>query len=85
MAVDMSEFLGDKWPLLSVAILAALAALLVQPLFGRYTLSNIPCVGLEVGDEEKRRLAYLAGAKRLYQAGYQTVKPHGNSCLNCEN
>ncbi|CCF38023.1 ent-kaurene oxidase [Colletotrichum higginsianum] len=38
------------------------------------SLSKIPLVGLEIGDEEKRRLAYLGGAKNIYQQGYQKFK-----------
>lgn len=45
--------------------LAALAVLLLKQWFTPSALFNIPLVGLEIGNEEARRLAYLAGAKSM--------------------
>lgn len=37
-------------------------------------LASIPYVGSEFGSKEKRRVAYLQGARNLYHAGYEKVR-----------
>ena len=70
----LSQLLGDKLPLVlpTLAVLL-LAYLLPKLLLQRDPLAHIPDVGKELGDDEKRRQAYLFSATNLYREGYQKV------------
>jgi hypothetical protein len=69
----ITAFLADRWPILSTVLVSFFAAVLLQTVLKGNPVANIPVIGKEIGDEEKRRLAYLGGAKRLYAEGYQKV------------
>ncbi|KAF2452602.1 cytochrome P450 [Lineolata rhizophorae] len=74
MASIFLELLTERWPVIAVGALTWLIFTIVQTLFSGATLSQIPIVGLEIGDEEKRRMAYLTSAKKLYTDGYLKFK-----------
>ncbi|KAK7409073.1 hypothetical protein QQX98_008734 [Neonectria punicea] len=70
----LSTLLVDRAPVLSTALLVFLGALLVPHLLQKVQLWKIPIVGEELGNTEKRRQAYLAGARSLYTDGYRKFK-----------
>lgn len=80
----MEEFARGSWPQSWLLLfLAAPAVLLLKQWLTPSALSKIPLVGLEIGNEEARRLAYLAGAKSIYQAGYEQVR-QGSAPTACD-
>jgi hypothetical protein len=60
------------WVITGLLAFAAAAFLRVVP--GLFRLEKIPLAGKEFGSTEKRRLAYLGGARRLYTDGYRNVR-----------
>lgn len=56
------------------SVVSLVAVLLLQRLLKANPLSHIPIVGLEVGNEETRRKAYLSSSKKFYLDGYQKFK-----------
>lgn len=54
--------------------IVALSAIVFQRLTGHEPLASIPLFGLEYGNENERRHAYLAGAKKIYEDGYRKVR-----------
>lgn len=72
-ATTLSEALVDRWPAITVTLLACLAVFL--PRYLRvFRMLTFPTVGKEIGNAEKRRQAYLQGARKLYYDGYQKVR-----------
>ncbi|KAH7145688.1 cytochrome P450 [Dactylonectria estremocensis] len=71
---SLSSLILDHWPVLSTALILSLAAVVVPHILQRFQLWRIPFVGEELGGTEKRRQAYLAGARRLYTDGYRKFK-----------
>jgi len=71
----LNHFSDDKVSLvLPTVIVLLLAGLIARTLFGAADpLSHIPLVGQELGSNEKRRQAFLANAKGIYQDGYRKV------------
>ncbi len=70
----IAEAVGAKLPVILPTLAALLAVLLLQYVFGRDPLANVPVVGQELGGDEKRRQAYLARAADLYLEGYEKVR-----------
>jgi len=68
------DLFTQRWPLLAAAAATFLGASLFQYLYKWNIISSIPLVGEEIGDAEKRRVAYIMGAKRLYEEGYKKVE-----------
>ncbi|PSR80516.1 cytochrome P450 [Coniella lustricola] len=68
------ELITGRLPVIAAAILVCAAAYLLPRLANLVRLYNIPVVGKEIGGEEKRRNAYLAGARKLYNDGYKKFK-----------
>lgn len=64
---------GLKLPLILPTVTALLAVFLLQTLFKRQSLANIPVAGQDLGGDEKRRQAYLLKASELYLDGYRKV------------
>jgi hypothetical protein len=58
------------------AIVAFLAAVLVQRFLSRDPLSTFPLAGAAFGNAGKRRKAYSANAKSIYTEGYEKVISH---------
>lgn len=70
------ELVTGRLPVIVVAVLVCAAAYLLPRVANLVRLYNIPVVGKELGGEEKRRNAYLAGARKLYNDGYKKVDIH---------
>ncbi|KAB5549553.1 ent-kaurene oxidase [Coniochaeta sp. 2T2.1] len=70
----ITELVADRMPLIATAVLVSLLAIIVQRLFTKDPLSGIPFAGLALGDEEKRRKAYLEGAGKIYMEGYEKFR-----------
>lgn len=75
MATTLISFPTETFPERAVVVIVALVAVALAS-FGPKAinlirLASIPYVGSEFGSEEKRRLAYLQGARKIYYAGYE--------------
>ena len=64
----------QRWTLfLSTFVILAIAV--AAPHTSRLmALRKIPLAGSELGSTEKRRMAYLGGARQVYQGGYRKVR-----------
>lgn len=71
-----SEAFSERAVVVVVAILAVTLASIGPKVINIIRLASIPYIGSEFGNEEKRRVAYLQGARNLYYAGYEKVH-HG--------
>jgi hypothetical protein len=69
----ISDAIGAKLPLILPTLATLFAVLLLQNFLTRKPLANIPVVGQALGNDEKRRQAYLSNAAGLYLEGYQKV------------
>lgn len=67
----VTELVATQWPVLATTLLACAAAWLLQALLKKDPMSKIPVVGLEFGNAEKRRAAFMQSAKDIYIDGYQ--------------
>ncbi|KAF7548892.1 hypothetical protein G7Z17_g6765 [Cylindrodendrum hubeiense] len=70
---SLTSLILDHSPVLSTALLLFLAAIVGPHILQRSQLWKIPFIGEELGGTEKRRQAYLAGARKLYNDGYRKV------------
>ncbi|KAM0426396.1 hypothetical protein ACHAPT_008442 [Fusarium lateritium] len=61
----------NRWPILLATVIVCLAAAFGSTINRTILLWSIPVIGDELGNAEKRRMAYLGGARKLYSAGYQ--------------
>ncbi|EMT61125.1 cytochrome P450 [Fusarium oxysporum II5] len=68
------DFVSSRWPIIVTALFACLVAAIGPRVVNALRLWTIPTIGEELGSTEKRRQAYLAGARKLYSAGYQKFK-----------
>lgn len=68
------DFVSNRWLIIVTALFACLVAAIGPRVVNALRLWTIPTIGEELGSTEKRRQAYLAGARKLYSAGYQKVK-----------
>jgi hypothetical protein len=73
MSGPLLDVLTERAPLIATTVLVSLLAVVLQRIFARNPLSTIPYIGAELGNADKRRHAYLAGGKKLYQDGYNNV------------
>lgn len=77
MATSMTSVLVDSFTerslVVLVAVLAGILAITAPKIINFVRLASIPYIGSEYGNEEKRRQAYLQGARKLYYAGYDKV------------
>ncbi|OIW23840.1 cytochrome P450 [Coniochaeta ligniaria NRRL 30616] len=74
MAAQILEVVVERVPLIATTAIVSLLAFIIQRLFSKASLSHFPLAGAMIGDAEKRRKAYLAGAKSIYKEGYQKFK-----------
>jgi hypothetical protein len=74
-----SGLLATQWPFIATALLACATAWAFQALMKQTPLSKLPLIGTEIGDAEKRRVAYMRGAKQLYLDGYKKASCHNHS------
>lgn len=76
-AMDVIESLttvvAERWVIVSTAILVLAASLWAPVLVSKFRTWQIPIIGQELGSVEKRRQAYLGGARKLYNEGYRKV------------
>lgn len=68
------EAFSERALVVLVAIIAGALALLGPWAIKTIRLASIPWLGVELGNEEKRRVAYLQGARKIYYAGYEKVR-----------
>lgn len=61
----------NRWPTLLAIVVVCLTAAFGPTINRTILLRSLPVVG--DGNAEKRRMAYLAGARKLYSDGYQKV------------
>lgn len=61
----------NRWPTLLAIVVVCLTAAFGPTINRTILLWGLPVVG--DGNAEKRRMAYLAGARKLYSDGYQKV------------
>ncbi|PKS08122.1 hypothetical protein jhhlp_005397 [Lomentospora prolificans] len=73
MAV-LSVLFESKWPAVLSAALACFSVYIWPRVVTSVSLWNLPTVGNEWGSQEKRRLAYISGAKKMYIEGYRKFK-----------
>ncbi|ETS73381.1 hypothetical protein PFICI_14986 [Pestalotiopsis fici W106-1] len=69
-----SDVIVDRWPIISTVALAAVIAAFLPSTLRLIRMFTFPTVGTELGGAEKRRKAYLAGARKLYNDGYRKFK-----------
>lgn len=74
MATQILEVAVERMPLIAATGAIFLLVFLVQLFFSKASLSHIPLAGATLGDAEKRRKVYLAGAKNIYKEGYKKFK-----------
>ncbi|KAF3768858.1 cytochrome P450 [Cryphonectria parasitica EP155] len=74
LASGSIEGLSTKWPFILTTLLALVGTWLLQLLFKQDPLSKIPFAGSDIGDENKRRVAFMQDAKAIYADGYQKFK-----------
>lgn len=65
---------ANRWPVVLTALLVCFVAAIAPKVGSVLRLWTIPIVGEELGSTEKRRKAYLGGARKLYSDGYQKVR-----------
>ncbi|KAF4944142.1 hypothetical protein FSARC_14749 [Fusarium sarcochroum] len=73
-AQSLLDLAANRWPVLLSALIACFVAVVAPRISSVLRLWSIPTVGEELGNTEKRRQAYLGGARKLYSAGYQKFK-----------
>jgi hypothetical protein len=71
---NFNDIVAERWPAFSAAALACLIAIVLPRLVEVIRISSIPTIGTELGGQEKRRQAYLGGARKLYNDGYRKVR-----------
>ncbi|CAG2014307.1 unnamed protein product [Fusarium graminearum] len=67
------DITANRWPVLLTALLVCLVAAIAPKVGSVLRFWTIPVVGEELGSTEKRRKAYLGGARKLYSDGYQKL------------
>ncbi|KAH8895907.1 cytochrome P450 [Thozetella sp. PMI_491] len=70
----LTAFVEDKWHVLLTTLIVGLAAVAVSNLLASSPIANLPLVGDDLGNDEKRRQAYLGNGRALYSAGYKNFK-----------
>lgn len=75
----ITDLVATQWPYVFSTLLALAAAWLLQAALKRDPLSSLPMVGIEFGNADKRRAAFVQGAKNIYLEGYRKV-----SNVSCE-
>ncbi|WZH47168.1 cytochrome P450 [Fusarium acuminatum] len=71
---SLPDAAANRWPVVLTALLVCFIAAITPKVGSVLRLWTIPIVGEELGSTEKRRKAYLAGARKLYSDGYQKFK-----------
>lgn len=74
---QLVNFFHANLPWLATGLLAFVVAAVMKVAPDLFRLEKIPLVGKELGNTEKRRIAYLRGARGLYTKGYHQVRTRG--------
>lgn len=74
----LTDLLAAQWPYVLSTILAFAAAWLLQVVLKQDPLSGLPMVGSEIGNADKRRAAFVQGAKNMYLEGYRKASDHSS-------
>ncbi|KAL1866060.1 hypothetical protein Daus18300_006961 [Diaporthe australafricana] len=69
-----TDLVATQWPYVLSTLAAFAAAWLLQALLKKDPLSNLPMVASELGNADKRRAAFVQGAKTIYLEGYRKFK-----------
>lgn len=68
---NLSSLLAERTPILaSVVVLLGAAFIFSTYQLSSYGMNEIPLVGAELGNAEKRRTAFVSNAKDIYAKGY---------------
>ncbi|KAJ0122972.1 ent-kaurene oxidase [Diaporthe amygdali] len=70
----ITDLVATQWPYVLSTLLAFAAAWLLQAALKRDPLSSLPMVGIEFGNADKRRAAFVQGAKNIYLEGYRKFR-----------
>ena len=70
---SFASLLVDSWPAVLTTVVAFVAALILPGILRGNSLSQIPLVGEDIGNAEKRRQEFLKNARSLYFTGYEKV------------
>lgn len=70
---QLATVVAERWVVISTAILVLAVSLWAPSLANQFRTWQIPMIGEELGTVEKRRQAYLGGARKLYNEGYRKV------------
>lgn len=65
--------IAERWPIILVALLAIVVVTVYPTVLRTVQIAQIPTVGAELGGTDKRRQAYIASARKLYNYGYRNV------------
>ncbi|KAH7012740.1 cytochrome P450 [Microdochium trichocladiopsis] len=71
LSSTLPSALAERWLLVATSISVLACALVGPKLIDQWRLYCIPIVAAELGNTEKRRQAYLAGSRKLYNQGYK--------------
>ena len=70
----LPSVLADRGPIIAAVVTLLSIVFLGSRFLSGHANTNIPLVGSELGSAAKRRAAYSAQAKDLYQKGYEVFK-----------
>ncbi|KAF4120757.1 Cytochrome P450 [Geosmithia morbida] len=73
-AAQFHEIVADRWHLVAVVGAVLLITTYFPSLMALIRLYSIPLAGKDLGSHEKRRTAYLTGARKIYGEGYRKFK-----------
>lgn len=71
---QFTSILEERAPVLASIAVVLVAVFAANVLFKNDYLSQIPLIGSEVGDAEKRRKAYITNGLDFYKKGYELFK-----------
>lgn len=72
-SLSQYDWASRATPLVTILLGVFATAWLLPRCIKYVRLAAIPVIGSEIGSEEKRRQAYLMGARKLYNDGYKKV------------
>lgn len=66
--------LVERWPVVLACLLVSVVAGVYPHIRNGLNIYKIPIIGSELGSTDKRRQAYVRGARKLYNDGYNKVR-----------
>ncbi|KAI0593268.1 cytochrome P450 [Biscogniauxia sp. FL1348] len=70
----LAVFVSERWATILISVLVLASAVLIPKVTDMLRISKIPIIAVDLGNSEKRRQAYLTGARKLYNEGYRKFK-----------